>query len=114
MNDRFALPPPQRRSFTPPTGRVRPSGRLLVQPTRYARRSAREQVARGVAALVLLDGDRRDGLLHALALIAAAVATAALLVEVSLTLLIVSLAFRATRTPESRRGARNSEMSMIG
>jgi hypothetical protein len=46
-------------------------------------------------------------LLHALALIAAAVATAALLVEVSLTLLVVSLAFRARKTP-SRAGARES------
>jgi hypothetical protein len=53
-------------------------------------------------------------LLHALALIAAAVATAALLVEVSLTLLVVSLAFRARKTPESRRGARKPEMSMVG
>jgi hypothetical protein len=29
MNDRIA--PPQRRSFTPPAGRIYPSGRLLVQ-----------------------------------------------------------------------------------
>jgi hypothetical protein len=39
--------------------------------------------------------------LHALALIAAAVSTAALLVVVSLTVFVVSLAFRATRTPGS-------------
>ena len=44
-------------------------------------------------------------MLHALALIAAAVSTAALLVVVSLTVFVVSLAFRAKRTPGSRRGS---------
>ena len=43
---------------------------------------------------------------HALALIAAAVSTAALLVVVSLTVFVVSLALRA-KTPESRRGTRH-------
>ena len=50
---------------------------------------------------------------HALALIAAAVSTAALLVVVSLTVFVVSLAFRA-KTPGSRRGTRHLEMSMVG
>jgi len=52
--------------------------------------------------------------LHALALIAAAVSTAALLVVVSLTVFVVSLAFRAKKTPESRGGTRHLEMSMVG
>jgi hypothetical protein len=50
---------------------------------------------------------------HALALIAAAVSTAALLVVVSLTVFVVSLAFRA-KTAESRKGTRHLEMSMVG
>ena len=41
-------------------------------------------------------------MLDALALIAATVSTAALLVVVSLTVLVLSLAFRAKRTPGSR------------
>lgn len=41
-------------------------------------------------------------MLHALALIAATVSTAALLVVVSLTVFVLSLAFRAKRTPGSR------------
>ena len=53
-------------------------------------------------------------MLRALALIAAAVSTAALLGVVSLTVFVVSLAFRAKRTPESRRGRRQLEMSMVG
>jgi hypothetical protein len=51
--------------------------------------------------------------IHALALIAAAVSAAALLIVVSLTVFVVSLAFRAKRTPESRRGTRHLEMSMV-
>jgi hypothetical protein len=51
---------------------------------------------------------------EALALIAAAVSTAALLVVASLTVFVVSLAFRAKRTPGSRRGTRDLEMSMVG
>jgi hypothetical protein len=50
--------------------------------------------------------------LRALALIAAAVSTAALLVVVSLTMFVLSLAFRA-KTPGSRTGTRDLEMSMV-
>jgi hypothetical protein len=52
--------------------------------------------------------------LHALAVIAAAVSAAALLVVVSLTVFVASLAFRAKWTPESRGGTRRLEMSMVG
>jgi len=52
--------------------------------------------------------------IHALALIAAAVSTAALLLVVSLTVFVASLAFRARRTPKSRRGTRHLKMSMVG
>ena len=51
---------------------------------------------------------------HALALIAAAVSTAALLVVVFLTLFVVSLSFRAKREAGSRTGPRDLEMPMIG
>jgi hypothetical protein len=51
--------------------------------------------------------------IHALALTAAAVSTAALLVVLSLTVFVVSLAFRANRTPEMRPGTRRLEMSKI-
>ena len=46
-------------------------------------------------------------MLHALALIAATVSTAALLVVVSLTVFVLSLAFRAKRTPGSRTETRD-------
>jgi hypothetical protein len=51
--------------------------------------------------------------IHALALTAAAVSTAALLVVLSLTVFVASLAFRANRTPEMRPGTRHLEMSKI-
>ena len=50
---------------------------------------------------------------YAFAVIAAAVSTAALLVMVSMTVFVVSLAFRA-RTPESRRGTSHLQMSIVG
>ena len=53
-------------------------------------------------------------MLHALALIAATVSTAALLVVVSLTVFVLSLAFRARRTTASRTDTRDLEMSMVG
>ncbi len=49
-------------------------------------------------------------MLHALALIAAAVSTAALLVVVSLTIFVVSLAFRAKKKPGSRTGTGDVEI----
>jgi hypothetical protein len=52
--------------------------------------------------------------LHALALIAATVSTAALLVVVFLTVFVLSLALRAKRTPGSRTVSRDLEMSMVG
>lgn len=51
---------------------------------------------------------------QALALIAAAVSTAALLVLASLTAFLVSLAIRASRTPGSRSVTRALEMSRVG
>jgi hypothetical protein len=45
--------------------------------------------------------------LHALALIAAIVSTAALLVVASLTVFVLSLAFKAKRTPGSRTDTRD-------
>jgi hypothetical protein len=51
---------------------------------------------------------------QALALIAAAVSTAALLVVASLTVFLASLAVRAKRTPGSRRATRVLEMSRVG
>ena len=44
---------------------------------------------------------------HVLAMIAAAVSTAAMLVAVSLTAWVVSLAFRANRTADSQRRAKD-------
>jgi hypothetical protein len=52
--------------------------------------------------------------IHALALIAAAVSTAALLVVVSVTVFVMSLAFRAKRAPESRGSTGHLEVSMVG
>jgi hypothetical protein len=52
--------------------------------------------------------------IHALALIAAVVSTAALLLVVSLTVFVASLALRAGRTRESRRDTRHLEVSMVG
>lgn len=46
-------------------------------------------------------------MLHVLALIAATVSTAALLVVVSLTVFVLSLAFRVKRTPGSRTDTRD-------
>lgn len=53
-------------------------------------------------------------MIRALALIAAAVSTAALLLLVSMTVFVASLAFRARRTPKSRGRTRHVEMSMVG
>jgi hypothetical protein len=51
--------------------------------------------------------------LDALVLIAAAVSTAALLVLVSLTVFVVSLALRAKSTPGSHKGTRELERSIV-
>jgi len=49
---------------------------------------------------------------YALAVIAAAVSTVALLVMVSLTAFVVSLAFRARRTPDSRTSTTDLQTSI--
>jgi hypothetical protein len=49
---------------------------------------------------------------YALAVIAAAISTVALLVMVSLTAFLVSLAFRARRTTDSRRGTTDLQTSI--
>ena len=53
-------------------------------------------------------------MIHTLALIAAAVSTAALLVVVSLTVFVVSLSLRAKREPGSRTAMRDLEIPMVG
>jgi Ca2+/Na+ antiporter len=78
MNER-PLYPPRRRWFTPRPEGI-PSGRLFVTGGTVA---------------------------HVLAIIAAAVSTAAMLVVVFLTALVVSLAFRANRTADSQRRTKN-------
>jgi len=49
---------------------------------------------------------------YALAVIAAAISTVALLVMVSVTAFLVSLAFRARRTPDSRRSTTDLQTSI--
>lgn len=53
-------------------------------------------------------------MVHALALIAAAVSIGALLIVVSLTVFVVSLAFRAHGTSDSRRHTAEPRASTVG
>lgn len=50
---------------------------------------------------------------HVLALIAATVSTVALLVVMSLTVFVVSLAFRANNTPGSRKDTADLQSAMV-
>ncbi len=51
-------------------------------------------------------------MVYALAVIAAAISTVALIVMVYLTAVVVSLAFRARRTPDSRRSTTDLQTSI--
>jgi hypothetical protein len=104
MNDRNASTPLAAVVPSPGRKELVPSGRFLVHSTGLARCSAPR--TRGAQKSMQSPHEMETQAVYALAVTAAAISTVALLVMVSLTAFVVSLAFRARRTPDSSTKAR--------